>query len=143
MTFRLLIVDDDPVTLLGLREGLQFKFPDAVITTAGSAEDALSQLNSSIQVDVVLSDVRMPGMDGMGLLREIKARYPECVVFLMTGHGPELRLEALRLGASAFLDKPLDVQRLGTLLSRAVDQARLINALHDRNRQSHLGSSRS
>jgi two-component system C4-dicarboxylate transport response regulator DctD len=127
MAFGLLIVDDDPVTLLGLREGLQLKFPDAVIATAGSAEDALSQLNSPSHFDVVLSDVRMPGMDGMGLLREIKARFPECVVFLMTGHDPGLRVEALRLGASAFMDKPLDMQRLGTLLARAVDHARLLN----------------
>jgi DNA-binding NtrC family response regulator len=143
MAFRLLIVDDDPVTLLALCEGLQVKYPDADIAIAGSAEDALSQLNSSTHIDVVLSDVRMPGLDGMGLLREIKSRYPECLVFLMTGHGSGLRFEALRLGASAFLDKPLDMQRLGTLLSRAVDQARLITALHERNRQSHLGSSKS
>jgi two-component system, response regulator YesN len=134
MALRLLIVDDDPLVLPYLRVGLQHKLPEAVITTAQSAEDALSQLNAS--VDVVLADVRMPGMDGVGLLCEIKTRFPACAVFLMTGHDPGVRVEAFRLGASSFLKKPLDMQRIGTLLSRAVDQVHLIHALYDRNCQS-------
>jgi DNA-binding NtrC family response regulator len=135
MTFRLLIVDDDAVTLLGLRDALQLKFPDATITTTDSAENALSVLNTS-RFDAVLTDVKMPGIGGMLLLGEIKRRYPKCLVLVMTGHDPELRVEALRQGASAFLEKPLDMERLPRLLSRALDHARLINALHDRNRQS-------
>ena len=76
---------------------------------------------------MVLSDIRMPGMKGLVLLREIKARFPNCVVFLMTGAEGDLRMEAIRLGASAFIEKPLDIERLGSLLSRAIDQSRLIN----------------
>ena len=49
----------------------------------------------------------------MAFLGETKKRVPDCIVFMMTGH----RMEALRLGTSTFLEKPLDVQRLGTLLS--------------------------
>jgi DNA-binding NtrC family response regulator len=133
---RLLIVDDDPATLLGLRDALQTRLPNSSIATADSGENALATLYVS-NFDVVLSDVRMPGMDGMALLREIKARHPQCIVFLMTGHGVDLRMEALRLGASSFLEKPLDLPRLTGLLSRAVEQAKLLNAWHERSHRSN------
>ena len=136
MAFRLLIVDDDAVTLLGLREGLQLRFADAIIVTAGSAEDALTQLHSSGPFDLVLSDVRMPGMDGLGLLREIKTRFPDCVVFLMTAADENVRMQAFRLGAASFIEKPLDMQRLLGMLSRALHHGRQINIVHDRNRRS-------
>ena len=130
MAFRLLIVDDDPVTLLGLRDALQLRFPDATISTADSAEDALSLMNTS-RFDVVLTDVKMPGIGGMLLLGQIKRRYPECLVIVMTGHDAGLRVEALQEGASAFMEKPLDMNRLRGLLSRVLDHRRLINILHD------------
>ena len=131
MAFRLLIVDDDPATLLALHDALQTKFPEAEILTAPSAERALIRINSSEAFDIVLSDIRMPGMNGLVLLREIKARFPECIVFLMTGAEGDLRTEALRLGASGFLEKPLDTQQLGTLLAHSLDHGRLINVLHE------------
>jgi DNA-binding NtrC family response regulator len=82
-----------------------------------------------------------PGMNGLVLLREIKARFPECLVLLMTGHGdPSLRMEAVRLGATAFLEKPLDIEHLGGLLSRALEQPPLINAVQEANPQISLGS---
>ena len=109
MAFRLLIVDDDPATLLGLHDALQTKFPDADIFTAPSAEHALIRMNSSESFDIVLSDIRMPGMNGVVLLREIKARFPACIVFLMTGAQGDFRMEALRLGAAGLLEKPLDI----------------------------------
>ena len=121
-------MDDDAVTLFALRDAFQRKFPDANIATAGCGGDALIRLAGST-FDVVLSDVCMPGMDGMVLLHEIKARYPECIVFMMTAN-PLFRMEALRLGAAAFIEKPLDMQRLGTLLLRAMEHGRIINGLH-------------
>ena len=54
----------------------------------------------------------------------------------MTGHDLNLQAEALRQGASAFMEKPLDMERLPRLLTGALDHARLIDILHDRNRQS-------
>jgi DNA-binding NtrC family response regulator len=138
MTFRLLIVDDDPVTLLGLRDALQLRFADATITTVDSAENALSVMNTS-RFDAVVTDVKMPGIGGMALLSKIKRRYPECLVFVMTAHDPELHAEALRHGAYAFIPKPLDMELLPRLLSRAFNHGRLINVVHDRNRQS-IGS---
>jgi two-component system, response regulator YesN len=65
---RLLIVDDDPVTLLGLRDALQTRFPNITIVSADSGEHALRTLRTS-RFDVVLSDVRMPGMGGMASVR--------------------------------------------------------------------------
>jgi DNA-binding NtrC family response regulator len=133
MGFHLLIVDDDPLVLTTLQVCLQRTLPDAVISTAPSADEALFRLRSPDPVDIVLADVCMPGMDGIALLREIKARLPLCAVFLMTGVAPGVRMEAFRLGASSFIKKPPDIQRLGTLLSRAVEHAHLLSALHDRN----------
>ena len=72
----------------------------------------------------------MPSIGGMLILGEIARGHPESLVFVMSGHEPELRVEALRQGASGFIEKPLDTERLPRLISRGLDQAHLINALH-------------
>jgi|SRR5690348_8574908 len=120
----LLVVDDDPATLLGLSDALQRKLPDVAIQTASSAERALI-LMALEHFDVILSDVRMPGMDGMTFLKEIKALRPETIVLLMSGCAPEIGAEALRLGAREFLEKPFEIKELVAALRRAVQDAAL------------------
>jgi DNA-binding NtrC family response regulator len=141
MPLRVLLVDDSPESLLGLSQALQLRLPQATISMAASADEALNVMNT-LQFDVVLSDVRMPGRSGMDLLQEVKARHPETIVFLMTGCENGQREAALKAGASGFLDKPLDIKRLVHLLTSACDQARLQKALQERNRQSLLGPDR-
>jgi DNA-binding NtrC family response regulator len=130
MPSRLLIIDNNPDTVLAVHNALQATYSDALIVTAASAESALVHMNSYDTFDIVLSDIRMLGMHGLVLLREIKARFPECIVVFMTGAEKSLRADALRLGAFAFLEKPLDLHQLGLLLSGSMDHAQLPSADH-------------
>lgn len=118
---RLLLVDDDPslLRLLTLRlegEGYQ-------VLSADSAESALVMLGKQ-SVDVVLSDLRMPGLDGMSLFDEIAKRYQGLPVVLMTAHGsiPEA-VAATQRGVFGFLTKPLNNAELRDILQRAVHQS--------------------
>jgi two-component system, NtrC family, response regulator GlrR len=118
---RLLLVDDDPslLRLLTLRlegEGYQ-------VICADSAEAALPLL-AKHSVDVVLSDLRMPGLDGMSLFDEIAKRYPGLPVVLMTAHGsiPEA-VAATQRGVFGFLTKPLNTNELRDILQNAVHQS--------------------
>ena len=120
-TPRLLLVDDDPslLRLLTLRlegEGYQ-------VICADSAEAALPLLAKN-SVEVVLSDLRMPGLDGMSLFDEIAKRYPGLPVVLMTAHGsiPEA-VAATQRGVFGFLTKPLNNTELRDILQRAVRQS--------------------
>lgn len=118
---RLLLVDDDPslLRLLTLRlegEGYQ-------VINADSAETALALLTKQ-SVDVVLSDLRMPGLDGMSLFDEIAKRYKGLPVVLMTAHGsiPEA-VAATQRGVFGFLTKPLNPVELREVLQRALNQS--------------------
>ena len=118
---RLLLVDDDPslLRLLTLRlegEGYQ-------VINADSAETALTLLAKQ-SVDVVLSDLRMPGLDGMSLCDEIAKRYKGVPVILMTAHGsiPEA-VAATQRGVFGFLTKPLNPAELRDVLQRALNQS--------------------
>lgn len=118
---RLLLVDDDPslLRLLTLRlegEGYQ-------VVSADCAETALTILNKQ-SFDVVLSDLRMPGLDGMSLFDEIAKRYQGLPVVLMTAHGsiPEA-VAATQRGVFGFLTKPLNTVELRDILKQAVHQS--------------------
>jgi DNA-binding NtrC family response regulator len=71
-------------------------------------------------IDVVILDIKMPGMDGIQTLREIKSRYPLVEVILLTGHGTtETAIEGMKLGAFDYLLKPADFEELKSILDRA------------------------
>jgi DNA-binding NtrC family response regulator len=132
---RLLVVDDDAATLLGLSDGLQSRLVETHIETASSAERALI-LMALERFDIILSDVRMPGMDGLSFLKEIKALCPETIVLLMSGCAAERRDEAMQLGAWSFVEKPLVLDDLVASLQRAIRDARLVRDLRESNKQS-------
>jgi DNA-binding NtrC family response regulator len=135
MPTRLLVVDDDAETLLGLTDALQRHVPEVAIQTASSAERALI-LMALEHFDVILSDVRMPGMDGVTFLKEIKTLCPETIVLLMSGCEPERHAEALRLGAREFFEKPFEIKKLVAALRHAVQDAALAKALREANQRS-------
>lgn len=95
------------------------------VETAADAPAALALLDS-LEPEIVLSDVRMTGMDGLALLREIHRRRPEAVVVLMTAYGtvPEA-VEAMRAGAYDYLLKPFSLDQVGLLLDRVLEVQRL------------------
>ena len=117
---RLLVVDDDRaiLTLIGtiaLAEGF-----DVATTTTG--EDAMKQLRHR-PAELVLLDLRMPGITGLDVLRSIRDISPRCKVVLMTGYGTiDSAVEAVKLGALDYLTKPFDLPRLRQLLSTTRDE---------------------
>jgi CheY-like chemotaxis protein len=113
MSVSVLIVDDEPdiADLFRQRFRREVRQGVCVLHFADSAEDALEKLADGInpQLIVILSDINMPGMDGLGLLREIKERWPEYPVIMVTAYGDdERRRRASEFGAAEFLSKPVD-----------------------------------
>ena len=117
MSVSILVVDDEP-DVADLfrqqfrRESRQGKY---VMHFAASGEQALNLLTGEIQPEliVILSDINMPGMDGLELLDEIKQRRPDLPVMMVTAYGDdERRRRARELGAFKFITKPVDFDRL-------------------------------
>ena len=97
---------------------------------AADASAALAALDRE-PFEVVLSDVRMAGMDGLALLREIRRRRPDAVVVLMTAYATvEQAVEAMRAGAYDYLVKPFSLEQVGLLLERVFE----VKALRQENR---------
>ncbi len=120
---RLLVVDDDAAAVESLRE--IFDREGFGVRTASSGEEGLDVLRSE-DFDVVLADLRMPGMDGMDLLRAVKALRPDTEVVIMTAFGTiERAVEAMREGAYDFVTKPLKRPLVVRSVTRATEKASL------------------
>ena len=114
--FSVLLVDDDQ-QILSLLEKV-FAQEDYHIYTASNGPDALAIL-AETKIDAALVDLKMPGMDGLTLLKEIRTRYPEIMVAILTGHGSvEGAVKAIQLGAVDFLEKPFTPVRLRTFMAQ-------------------------
>jgi len=120
---RLLVVDDDAAAVESLRE--IFDREGFGVRTASSGEEGLDVLRGE-DFDVVLADLRMPGMDGMDLLRAVKALRPDTEVVIMTAFGTiERAVEAMREGAYDFVTKPLKRPLVVRSVTRATEKASL------------------
>jgi DNA-binding NtrC family response regulator len=107
---RIMLVDDEEGFLFTTKKLLERK--GLQVTTASNGHDALERLGGE-SVHVVILDVKMPGMDGVAVLKTIKSRYPLVQVVMLTGHGTvESALEGLRSGATDYLMKPIDIDEL-------------------------------
>ncbi|MDD2520694.1 MAG: sigma-54 dependent transcriptional regulator [Kiritimatiellae bacterium] len=118
----ILIVDDEKNTREGLARALRGEY---AVAEAENGLRALEWLDAH-SADVVLTDLRMPGMDGMALLSRLLARDPRPVLILLTAYGSiETAVEAMKRGAYDFLAKPVNLDRLELLLKRALAEGRL------------------
>src|SRR5437879_9903322 len=116
-----LIVDDDPALLQALPETLRLRMNGVTVDTADSSAAALDRI-SARDYDAIVTDIRMPGMDGLTLLAEILGRRPDTPTLMITGHGEyDLALRALRGGAYDFIQKPIDRDRFVSSVHRAID----------------------
>ena len=117
MSVSILVVDDEPdvAELFRQRFRREARQGTYVMHVASSGEDALSNLKDGVrpQLIVILSDINMPGMDGLTLLGEIKQRWPELPVMMVTAYGDdERRRQANEYGAAEFITKPVDFAML-------------------------------
>jgi CheY-like chemotaxis protein len=123
MSFSILVVDDEPDVAEMFRQRFRREARQGtyVLHFAASGEEVLDKLENGVRPEliVILSDINMPGMDGLSLLREIKTRRPDLPVMMVTAYGDEeRRRQAEEAGALQFLSKPVDFELLKQELRR-------------------------
>ncbi len=116
MTLWVLVVDDEPALVRALRRLLSLHAIDVVGATDGA--DALRVL-AETRVDVVVSDVRMPVLDGPGLLRALRERGDHTPVLFLTGYGDQTDADLRRIGAVDVLGKPVEAPVLAAAIRSA------------------------
>ncbi|NDJ78263.1 MAG: response regulator transcription factor [Chloroflexi bacterium] len=118
----ILVVDDEGAIRYSISKTLQRV--GYQVHAAASGEEALDMMNRQ-EYDVVLTDIRMPGLTGVELLAKIKERAPDAVVILLTGYASlETAIESLRLGAHDYLVKPSSSQDIRQSVSQGIERAR-------------------
>ncbi|AOE86388.1 sigma-54-dependent transcriptional regulator [Pseudomonas sp. TCU-HL1] len=128
-----LIVEDDPHVLMGCQQALALE--DIPSIGVGSAEEALAQVGEDF-AGIVISDIRLPGLDGLTLLERLKARDRSLPVVLITGHGDiSMAVQAMRDGAYDFMEKPFSPERLVDVARRALEQRALAREVSNLRRQ--------
>ena len=122
---RILLVDDDVALLEALPQAILLRMNGVQIDTSETATDALERIKD-VDYDAVVTDIKMPGMDGLALLEEIGEVRPGTPTLLITGHGEhDLAVQALRGGAYDFVAKPIDRDYFIASLERAIGMRRL------------------
>jgi DNA-binding response OmpR family regulator len=115
--FKILMVDDEEDFVKTLAERMKMRDLDSDVALDG--EQALQIVQEDIP-DVMVLDLKMPGIDGMEVLRRVRKAYPQVQVVILTGHGSEKdEAEARRLGAFEYLQKPVEIEKLITTLKNA------------------------
>lgn len=128
MQFSLLVVDDEKNIREGLGKALELDGHKIFLAANGS--EALEIINSN-EIDLVITDLKMPGLSGEELLRQISSSYPTIQVIILTGHGTiETAVNAMRDGAYDFLTKPVNLDRLSLLVKRALSTRDLVLQHH-------------
>ncbi|HZJ72791.1 MAG TPA: response regulator, partial [Planctomycetota bacterium] len=120
---RVLVVDDEPTVLDVFREYLAGEGYD--ITAVGSGEEAVSVLGK-VKPDVILTDLNLPGLSGLDVMRQARTADPEVAVIVVTGHASaSSAIDALRQGAYDYVTKPPDLYDVGQIVQRAIASRRL------------------
>lgn len=120
---RIALVDDDEAVLDSLR--LYFVAMGYDVASFSLADRLLEALSEGLQPDCIVSDIRMPGLSGLDLQRELSARRSAIPLILITGHGDvDMAVSAIKAGAQDFIEKPFDERRLLTSIEDAVSKRR-------------------
>jgi two-component system response regulator PilR (NtrC family) len=135
MSERLLIVDDeqgmrDLLSIMLRREGYR-------VELAGSGEEALDRISRDL-FDLIITDISMPGVDGIGVLRRVREIAPEVPTIIITAYAStESAIEALKLGAYDYIVKPFDVEEFKIVIANALERRRLENENQQLRRELH------
>lgn len=128
---QILIVDDDTALLQALSQMLSLRVVEMKVDTSVSAQRALEQIQEH-DYDAIVSDIKMPGMDGLELLAKIQELRPDTPTLLITGHGEHnLAIQALRGGAYDYIQKPIDRDDFVASLHRAIQARQLRRQVKD------------
>ncbi len=112
MARRLLIVDDEETLTFSLYQSFILSKKDYEVATAASGEEALDKMSDS-PFDLVITDIFMPGISGLDLLKKVKVDYPSTEVIVMTAYGSdEKKEEVAGLGAKHYVEKPFEMKSL-------------------------------
>jgi DNA-binding NtrC family response regulator len=113
---KMLIVDDEETLTYSLYQSFILSQKNYEVVTAASGEEAAERLAEK-EFDLVITDIRMPGMDGLELLTQIKAKYPKTEVIVMTAYGSlEKKEEAIQKGARFYIEKPFEIKEIKQLV---------------------------
>jgi len=124
MSEKVLLVDDEEDFLEAMSERMRAR--DMEVTTASSAKEAFEKMENDM-FDAIILDFQMPEMDGLEALKTIKAKRPESQIILLTGHATvEKGVEAMKVGAADFLEKPADLEVLTQKIKQAKADKMLI-----------------
>ena len=125
--FSIIIVDDEEYIRLGINDYIQNSYSDFKVKgTFSNGVDALKYLENN-PVNIVISDIRMPQMDGLTLISHIAERYPATISIIISSYSEfEYARKALQYGVTSYLTKPLDFSELSTTLQKAKEK---LNAL--------------
>ena len=117
---KILLVDDEKEFVETLSERIRMRDHDSKVALNG--EEALKHIDDDLP-DVVVLDLKMPGIDGMEVLKRIRNAYPNVQVIMLTGHGSEKdEKEARKLGAFEYLQKPVEIDTLMKKIKKAYKQ---------------------
>lgn len=142
MSASLLIVDDDRLTRETLASALADQYR---VVTARNGREALEIINPK-PIDLILSDMKMPDLDGIGLLQRLQEQAKKPALIFITGHATvESAVQAMKLGAHDYVTKPVNLERLGLLIEKALEarelreeNARLKRSIHENQANIHL-----
>lgn len=119
---RIALIDDDAAVLDALR--LYLERNEIGVSSFSTADGFLISLGESTDVDCIVADVRMPGLNGIDLVREMRSRAVSPPIILITAHGDvDMAVAAIKLGAFDFIEKPFDERRLLDSIRAAVSQS--------------------
>lgn len=120
---KLLLVDDEKPFVETMMKRLKKR--DIDVNPAYDGEEALEYLDQHSGIEVVILDIKMPNMDGMTALKEIKSRFPLIEVIMLTGHATvETGIEGMKMGAFDYLMKPCDMEQLIQKVNEAAKRKR-------------------
>jgi DNA-binding NtrC family response regulator len=125
---RLLFVDDDPRLLRGIQRALSFKRDEWEMFFANGGREGLA-LIERITIDVVVSDLRMPGMNGVEFLTQVKLRYPQIARLVLSGESDESLTAASRRVAQQYLFKPCDPDLLVSTVDSILQKRLLVQGV--------------
>jgi CheY-like chemotaxis protein len=119
---KVLLVDDEQDFIQTLSERLESRSLETTLAFGG--EEALEAVREN-EPDLILLDLKMPGMDGMEVLRQVRKAFPRVQVVMLTGHkSAKAEEEARHLGAYAYLGKPVELEHLSRILGEAFENCR-------------------